>query len=207
MNWEIIVECYSKLGPWIHKIEHQSLHFGDTTRGVEDAKIYVRLGPANRLTALFEHNQRRQNLHNFVLAVSAFSTANTNQMSTISSARLLQSTFAGSGRKAFASRGPMSSQCLTPLRLRAIPRQPAAPAGFHSSAVRSFKTVEEAKSRYRSGVSSLPHSHFYSIPHCRHIADWSPLCIAFLMESRASFSPFWCRIDILFPHREGENGT
>ncbi|KAH8153810.1 uncharacterized protein LAJ45_01577 [Morchella importuna] len=75
-------------------------------------------------------------------------------MSTISSARLLQSTFAGSGRKAFASRGPMSSQCLTPLRLRAIPRQPAAPAGFHSSAVRSFKTVEEAKSRYRSGPFS-----------------------------------------------------
>ncbi|KAH0614560.1 uncharacterized protein H6S33_000196 [Morchella sextelata] len=75
-------------------------------------------------------------------------------MSTVSSARLLQSTFAGSGRKIFASRGPMSLQCLTPPRLRAIPRQPATPAGFHSSAVRRFKTVEEAKSRYRSGPFS-----------------------------------------------------
>ncbi|KAI5852552.1 SCO1/SenC-domain-containing protein [Morchella snyderi] len=61
-------------------------------------------------------------------------------MSTVPSARLLQSTFTGSRRRILASRGPTSLQ--------------STPAGFHSSAVRSFKTVEEAKSRYRSGPFS-----------------------------------------------------
>ncbi|KAL0640474.1 Cu-binding protein [Maublancomyces gigas] len=74
--------------------------------------------------------------------------------SSIPSARLMQSIFASSRKKLFAAHQSTPIQCFTSFRPRTIPRRPTARAGFHSSVSRQFKTLEEAKARYRSGPFS-----------------------------------------------------
>lgn len=115
-------------------------------------------------------------------------------------ARLAQSVFASSRKNLFTAHGSTPIQCFTPFRPRAFPARPTG-VGFHTSASRKFKfkTIEEAKSRYRSGVFFLPFAE----------SSLTVLLtgVAIFMESRASLSHVGYRINVLFPGGKSQDGA